>query len=98
RLEGDVLTDQPSEHPLDPGDDLVQVEDAGLQDLLSAEGEELPRQACGAVRGVADLLDVSSQRIVRAEGVEYELGPALNRRQQVVEVVGDPAGEPPDRL
>ena len=47
RRQLDVLPDEPPQHLLHVGDDGVEIEDPGLKDLLSAEGEQLPRQARG---------------------------------------------------
>ena len=56
--ERDVLADQAVEHLLDVGDDLVQVELAGLNHLLAAEREELLRERRGPGSGVLDLFEV----------------------------------------
>ena len=52
-----------------------------------------------AARCAARLISVTSNRRGRAShSREQQLGVADDRRQEVVEVVGDPAGELPDRL
>ena len=40
----DVLADEPAEHLLRVGDDVVEVEHPRRQHLLAAEGQQLPRQ------------------------------------------------------
>ena len=45
----DVLADQAPQHLLHVGHDGVQVEDARLQHLLAAEGQELAGQVGGAL-------------------------------------------------
>ena len=44
----DVLADEPPEHGLDTGHHRVEVQDAQLEDLLAAEGQEMARQGGGA--------------------------------------------------
>jgi hypothetical protein len=65
---------------------------------LPAEGEELARQGGGALRRAPDLLHVATPGIVAVECLEQQIGIAVNRRQDVVEVVGDAAGQPPHRF
>ena len=69
-----------------------------LQHLLAAEREQLAGQRGGAIRGVQDLVDLRGHRRILLDAVRHQLGVAANRRQQVVEVVRDAAGEPADRL
>ena len=56
--ERDVLADQAVEHLLDLGDDLVQVEQPGPNDLLTAEREELLRERGGSCGGALDLFEL----------------------------------------
>ena len=69
-----------------------------MQHLLAAEGEQLPRQQRGPVGGLADLVQVALERRAGRRLVERERRVAADRGQHVVEVVGDAAGEPADRL
>ena len=96
--EGDVLADEAAQHRLHAADDLVQVDDARLHHLLPAEGEELPGEGGGPVRRLLDQLDVAAERALGRELEQEELAPARDHGQEVVEVVGDAAGEPADRL
>ena len=57
-----------------------------------------PHQARGAVRGRLDVLDVPVSRIARPVRLQKKIGEADDRRQHVVEVVRDAAGEVADRL
>ena len=41
RAELDVLADDPAEHAVDAGDDGIEVDDPGLEQLPPAEGQEL---------------------------------------------------------
>ena len=92
-LEEHVLADQAPQQPFDPGQHLVRIEDLDLQHLLAADGEELPRQRRRALAGVADAAPVVVALAVRARLLQRQVGGAVDDRQQVVEVVGDAAGE-----
>ena len=94
----DVLADQASQHLLKLHDDRVQIQDLGLEDLLPAEGQELPGQRGGPLSGLSDLVDVPAHLVVAGETREQELGVAVDDRQQIVEVVGDAPRQSPDRL
>ena len=69
-----------------------------LEDLLPAERQELARERGGALAGVPDLQQVGAQRGVARQVERRQLRGAVDHGQQVVEVVGDAAGEPPDAL
>ena len=56
--EFDVLADEAAQHFIHAGDDFVQLNDAGLEDLLAAEGEQLAGERGGAAGGFLDLLDM----------------------------------------
>ena len=71
----------------------------GEQHLLPAEGEQLPGEARRAFGRLLDLLELEAHGAVAVvQLVEREAGEAEDRRQQVVEVVRDAAGQPADRL
>ena len=83
---------------------LVGVERLRRQRLLAREGEQTVGQRCGALgallRHVARAGDARGRgrgRQVRELAVD-DLKPAEHDGQEVVEVVGDAAGELPDRL
>src|SRR5207249_10303289 len=67
-------------------------------DLLAAEGQQLPRERAGALRRLVDLERVRAPRIGRLERADEQVGVAADRGQEVVEVVRDPAGQAADRL
>ena len=98
RLEGDVLSDEPSEHPLNVFHERAGVEHGRLEDLAPAEGEELLREARGAARREEDLLNLLAAGIIRAEAPCEKVAEAEDHRQDVVEVVRDASGEPSRRL
>jgi hypothetical protein len=94
----DLRAEQPAEHPLELGDHLVDVDDLRLEHLAAAEGEQLSGQPGGTLSRALHLEHVLAHRGAVVELRERELAVAHDRRQQVVEVVGDAAREPPDRL
>ena len=51
-----------------PATRLVEVEDRRVEELLAAEGQQLPRQRGAAVRGLADLADVARGLVVDGRG------------------------------
>ena len=68
------------------------------QGLLAREGKQLAYQARGPVRVLLDVHDVLEGRIGWAVVHQQEVGEADDRRQHVVEVVRDAAGELADGL
>ena len=76
----------------------VEIEQYGFGHVMAAEDEQLPGQPGRAVGSPLDLCDVLLEVTVRRKAVRQELGVAEDRLQQVVEVMGDPTGELPDRL
>ena len=93
-----MLADQPREHAARVREQRVEVEDARLEHLLAGEREQLAGQVRRALAGPADLRDVLADRVVRRELGEGHVAVAEDRRQQVVEVVGDASGELADAL
>jgi hypothetical protein len=98
RHERHLLAEQAREQASQPEDDLAEVEHLRLGHLASAEGEQLCRQGGGAVGGADDLERVRPARVVVVEARREEFAVAADRREQVVEVVRDPAREPAHRL
>ena len=94
----DVLADGSREHLQQAGDRFVQIDHGRRQELLAAEGQELSRQRGAAVGGLADLGDVAADRTRLLDVLGDHVRVADDGGQQVVEVVGDAAGEPADRL
>src|SRR5439155_15948334 len=92
----DVLPEQPSQKWLDRADHRAQIDDLGLENLLAAEGEQLPRQLRGALGALLDQLDVPAVRIMGSQVEEEELAASGDDRQQVVEVMRHTSREPPD--
>ena len=98
RHEVDVLADQSPKQRLQIQDDAVQVEDLRLQNLLAAEDEQLTSKPGCKLPRLDDLLDVGAELFVGSEPIQDDQAVTVDRRQQVVEVVGDAAGQPADRL
>ncbi len=89
---------QPAEHLLHPRHDPAQVEHHHVHRLAAAEGEELADEGGAAPGGTADLLDVGTVLVGERRVLEQELRVAVDRREEVVEVVRHAAGEPADGL
>ena len=93
---GKDFPDDPLEQTLHTGNRGVQADDAGLQDLLAREREELFRQLRRPLSGVLDLRNLLEERILLRDVLEREAAVPQNRGQQVVEVMCDPAREKAD--
>ncbi len=89
-----VLADEAPQHGLQVADHVVQVEHPRLQRLLAAEGEELAGQGGRALFGLLDLLDVGPPLVALVQPVAEQLALEGDGGQQVVEGVGDAAGQP----
>src|SRR4029077_12008602 len=89
---------QPSQHWCDFTHDVPDVKDAGGQDLLSAEGQQLLRERSGAMPRLRDLVKLRAMRAVWRQAFEGKLRVSKNRGQHVVEIVCDAAGQLPNRL
>ena len=98
----DVLAEGSAQHALHGGDGGVEVEDLRPHHLPAGEGEELAGEAGRPLAGPADLAEVGAGRLaargpVRFAGLLEFLGGERrvveDHAEQVVEVVGDPAGE-----
>ena len=93
-----MLADEASQHLVHFRHDDVEVEHFGLQHLTPAVGEQLPRQRRGPLGCFADLLDVAAFGITGRQLAQQELRVPENRCEEVVEVVGNTAGELPHRF
>ena len=95
---GDVLADQTPQHSRHLEDHGVQINGSALQDLLAAEGKQLPGQAARALGGVHDGLGLLAPNAVALGMKEEQLGAGKDHGQHVVEVMGDATGQQPDGL
>ena len=96
--ECDMLADQALEQRRDARHHRVQVDHAGDQHLLAAEGEQLAGERGGTPGGIADLCDVVLEWVIAANFLEQHIGVAENDGEEIVEVVGDAARQPADRI
>ncbi len=78
--------------------DFAEVDHLRAHGLLAGEGQQLPHQARRPVGILLDLHDVLERRIGRLVRVQQEVGRHHDGAEQIVEVVGDIAGKPPDGL
>jgi hypothetical protein len=69
-----------------------------VQELAAAEGQELADQDLGPLAGLADLGEVGRIGPPGGQVLDQQGGVAVDDLQQVVEVVGDAAGELADGL
>ena len=88
-----VFADQAAQQLLQLGHQRVDVHHLRLQHLPAAEREQLPGERRRAIACRLNLQQIQTQRILVRHLVEHQVGVAENRRQQVVEVVGDAAGQ-----
>ena len=93
---GHVFTQQPAQHPFHSADDLVQVQHLGLQRLLAAEREELPRESRCAVGGHTDLGEAAQQRVWLVQVLHGQIGVVDDDGEHIVEVMGNPARQAAD--
>jgi hypothetical protein len=99
----DILAEQ-AQHHLVVGDDSVEAEDDRAGDLLAAEQEQLAGEAGGAFGGVFDVEQAFGERggaLLSRHGfhaAEQEFTLAEDDGEEIVEVVGNAAGQPPDGL
>src|SRR5204863_6479307 len=97
-LQLDVLANETDEHAVQVSNHRVQVEDARLEHLLPAEHEQLARESRGSLGGLFNFLDVQASLGALVEAVEQQSGRSEHRRQQVVELSRDAAGQSSHRL
>ena len=97
-LEGDAVAEDLVEQLAHTEEHLVQVERLGLVDAASAERHEVVGEGGGPVGGALHRVDAGPGRVEHLEVVLEQLDLPAHHRQHVVEVVGDAAREPADRL
>ena len=68
----------------------------GEKVCLRREGQQLAREGGGTFPGLADLLQIGEERIVRGDLIHGHLRMAQDDAEHVVEIVGDAAGEAAD--
>ena len=96
--DADAFTDQAREELLDLGDRVVEVQHARTHDVASAEREELLRERRGPVGRSGDRGDVGAQGVLRGQAAQQDRAMPDHDGEQVVEIVGDAAGQPAHHL
>ena len=92
----DLLADDAAQQFLHLADERVEIEHARLEDLLPAEGEELAREVGGLLAGFANEPGLLPRCVVVRARVGDQFRVADDGGEEVVEIVRDAAGEPPD--
>ena len=98
KIELDILADDAADHLAHAFDQFVEDNDFFLQHLPSAERQQLAGEGCGRFPGAPDFgQEVAPQgrEVVFHHG---QFGEPQHRLQDVVEVVGDPAGQLSDEF
>ena len=98
RLDADLVPDEAPQHLVRVGDDRVEVEDLRIDDLLARERQQLTHELSGALGGCGDLLEALAERAVAFDVETSELDVPGDPGEDVVEVVGDAAGQPAEHL
>ena len=96
--QGDVLAQQRAEHPLHPLDHGVEAQHLAGDDPLPPEAQELTGEMHRPLGRLPDLARVRPAAVLALQRAQQEIAEPHDDRHHVVEVVGDAAGEPPDRL
>ena len=94
----DVFADQGPQQALHVRDDGVDVDHLQFEDLLAAEGQQLAGEGGGAVGCLLDGLDLLVHGAALFQLLQQDLGVSVDDHQQVVEVVGDAAGQAADGI
>ncbi len=92
-----MLAEEAAQDSFHVADDRTRVEHGERQDLLSREGEQLPREICSALARAANVEKLLSIRLQVAL-LQQRIAVHQHDHHQVVEVVRDTAGQPAGRL
>ena len=98
QLHLDVLPHQARQHRLQTRHHLIQIERPGVEDLLAAVGQQLPRQLRRALARRQDFLDRFALWIGRLQFLEQQMAIAVDHHQQIVEIVRHPARQAAHRF
>ena len=82
-----VFADQARKHLAHLGNDDVQLEEARLQHLHAAEGQQLARHGNSAVRGFFNLIQTAFLKIIGPLAIDEQIAVASNDGQQIVEIM-----------
>ena len=93
-----VFADEPPQHRFQVQNHPVEIDHLGVDDLPAAEGQQLLGQGRGPVAGLQNVFQVAVKRIVLEDLGPHEFAVARDGHQEIVEIVGHPAGQPAHRL
>ena len=92
----DVFANETPEHFVEVPDQIVDAQHDRVEHLLAAEREQLAGEGRGPLRRPADFLHVFARVTSRRELLGEQVGVPEDRRQHIVEVVGQSPRQPPD--
>ena len=95
-VEADILAEETGQDPDHVFEEEVEVEVSGLKYAAAAEGEQLRGEGGGAFCGLADFGEVGICGVVGADAAQGDFAVAGDGGEEVVEVVGNTAGESAD--
>ena len=98
RLETDVRGERAADQLERLGHDMGEVDRRALAALAAAVGEDLLDQRATAGRGDEHVLRIALERRATGRFLDEHFAVGEHTRQDIVEVVRDAAGEPPDRF
>src|SRR6266852_1981429 len=93
-----VFPNQPSQELAHLSDQLIHVQNFGLEHLHPAESKHLAGQRSGPVGGFQNLLGVAVEKVPGSQAVEEQFTVPSYHRQQVVKVVSHAACQSSQRL
>ena len=94
----DVVTEEPTEHPLQLRHHCVQVDNLGRHDFIAAEREQLPREENTSLARNVDFRTDPRGRRPGVRILHKESRLRHDHAQEIVEIVRDAAGEHADRF
>lgn len=91
-----MFPDQTAHHPFQVYKCIVQVDDPGLDDLAPGKNQQLIREMSRPLGSRFDFFDLFANLNVRLH--QGQLGIAGNDGQEIVEIMGNAAGQTTDGL
>ena len=98
QLDLHATRDRPSQHRPELADDGVELKVLRIHRATVRERQELPRERRAALGCQPDLNDIVTHLAAVGQRVLHELRIVHDHREDVVEVMRDPASEPTDAL